>query len=181
MNTIMDIEQLKYPRGQMEVRSNPSAAEVEAWLRELESFPAQWRAALQDLSDEQLDTPYRPGGWTVRQLAHHVPDSHVQAYIRTNWTLTEERPTIKPYDQDAWSKLEYYRTAPIASSLDFVDLVHKRWLAILRALSPAQWKREYVHPEHNRSFALDELIQVYAWHSRHHLAHVTSLRQRNGW
>lgn len=183
MNTIVeqDFEQLKYPKGRLFSQPDPSPEQVEGWLRELEALPGAVRAAVAGLTDAQLDTPYRSGGWTVRQLAHHLPDSHMNAYMRTQWTLTEDRPTIKPYDQDAWAQLPYPNSAPIADSLDLLDATHRRWTSVLRLLSDDQWKREYFHPEDQKYFTLHHLLQVYAWHSRHHLAHIVNARQRNGW
>lgn len=183
MSTVLDsnLEQLKYPRGRLEFKPSPSPAEIEAWIGEVEALPAQLRAAVEGLSDAQLDTPYRPGGWTVRQLTHHIPDSHMHAYIRVMWTVTEPQPTIKAYDQDPWSNQEYHRTAPVENSLKLLEAVHRRLVAVLRTLSAEQWQRTFVHPEHQRSFSLEQLLQMYAWHSRHHLAHITGLRERNGW
>ena len=168
----LDLEQLKYPEGRLSSQPNPSPQQVEAWIRELEELPQRMRAAVAGLTDEQLDTPYRPGGWTIRQVVHHVPDSHMNAYIRTHWALTEDRPAIKPYDQDAWSALPYSKNAPIDTSLDLLEATHKRWTTVLRSLTPEQWQREYFHPEDQQYFTLHHLLQVYAWHSRHHLAHI---------
>ena len=149
-------------------------------VRDLEQLPAGMRAAVSGLSDAQLDTPYRPAGWTVRQLVHHVPDSHVNGYVRVKLALTEDAPVIKPYDEVAWSALPDSRL-PIAMALDLLDAIQARWVAIYRALSPAQFGRVYVHPEHGREVSLDRHLQHYAWHSRHHVAHITALRQREGW
>jgi hypothetical protein len=183
MSTVIDAEseKLKYPRGRLSLESNPPKQGLDAWIEEIAALPAQMRAAVKGLSDAQLDTPYRTGGWTVRQLVHHVPDSHMNAYLRTCWTLTEERPTIKPYDQDRWVELPFARTGPIAVPLDLLQALHDRWVPILRSLTPDQFRREYYHPEDARNFALTDLLQVYAWHSRHHLAHITTLRERMNW
>jgi hypothetical protein len=129
----------------------------------------------------QLDTPYRPGGWTVRQVVHHLPDSHLHAYTRIKLALTEEEPTIKPYEEARWAELPDARTGPIDPSLALLESLHQRWLLLLRQLRPSDFERRFRHPEHNRMFALDETIALYAWHGRHHVAHITSLRQRMGW
>ncbi len=176
-----DLEKLRYPAGKLSLEPNPSDQKMRAWIDEIAGLPKQFRAALSGLTDAQLDTVYRPGGWTVRQLAHHVPDSHMNAFIRVQWVLTEDRPTIKAYDQAAWCALPYYQTAPVANSLDLLEATHNRWVIVLRSLTPQQWQREYFHPEDQRWFKLSDLVQVYAWHSRHHLAHITGLRQRMGW
>jgi hypothetical protein len=183
MSTVSTQEQerLRYPTGRNSLQPNPSVQNIHGWINELAALPGQMRGAVAGLSDTQLDTPYRPDGWTVRQVVHHVPDSHLNAYIRTHWALTEERPTIKPYDQDAWTALPYSRTAPIADSLDLLEALHARWVVVWRSLTSEQWSREYFHPEDQRYFTLADLLQTYAWHSRHHLAHITELRRRNNW
>ncbi len=183
MSTVVtpDLEKLKYPVGRVAYESDPSSKSIAGWIQDLAVLPGQLRGATAGLTPAQLDTPYRPGGWTVRQVVHHVPDSHMNAYLRTHWTLTENKPTIKPYDQDVWAQLSYARTAPIDTSLDLLEALHARWVVVLRSLSPEQWLRPYHHPEDNRDFALSDLLQLYAWHARHHLAHITALRQRNGW
>jgi hypothetical protein len=142
-------------------------------------LPMRMRAAVAGLTDAQLETPYRPGGWTVRQVVHHVADSHLHAYIRLKFALTEEQPTIKPYDQDAWAALPDCRL-PIEASLALLDGVHARWAALYRSLAPEQFERVFHHPE-TGLVTVDGQLQLYAWHSRHHVAHITSLRAREGW
>jgi hypothetical protein len=149
-------------------------------IADIEQLPNTLRAAVHDLSDAQLDSPYRPGGWTVRQVVHHVADSHVNALIRLKLALTEDNPTIKPYDENAWAQLADMQL-PIDVSLTLIDQVHARWLAVLRALQPVQWQRTFVHPEHGKTMTLGYHAQNYGWHSRHHVAHITTLRQREGW
>lgn len=156
------------------------AAERAELIGQLASLPAEFRAAFAGLSNAQLDTPYRDGGWTLRQLAHHVPDSHLNAYTRTKLALTEDRPTIKPYDQEAWAGLPDART-DISVSLDLLSALHARWVALLRALSAEQWARTFIHPEYGRETTLDGLLASYAWHGRHHTAQVLALRRRQGW
>ena len=179
--TELDLEKLKYPRGRLQLVPSPATEQIETWIAEIAALPSQLRAAVQGLTDAQLDTPYRPDGWTVRQVVHHVPDSHMNAYIRTCLVLTEDKPTIKPYMQERWGELAFSRTGPIAVSLDLLAAVHNRWLPVLRTVTAQQWKREYYHPEDQKDFKLSDLLQVYAWHSRHHLAHITTLKDRSGW
>jgi hypothetical protein len=170
---------LRYPIGAFE--EVPTSDDVRAAaIRDLESLPARMRAAIAGLSDQQLDTPYRPGGWTVRQVVHHVPDSHINAYIRVKLALTEDRPVIKPYDEQAWAELPDSQL-PIDIALALLDATQARLVAAYRALLPAQFARVYVHPEQGRQVSLDRHLQVYSWHSRHHVAHITALRQREGW
>jgi uncharacterized damage-inducible protein DinB len=142
--------------------------------------PARMREAVAGLSDSQLDTPYRDGGWTARQVVHHVPDSHMNAYTRVKLALTEHEPTIRPYDEAAWAKLNDVRDTPIAVSLTLLETLHQRWDTILRAMTDADFERTLMHPEHG-VMTLDALVAMYAWHGRHHVAHITSLRERNGW
>jgi hypothetical protein len=170
---------LRYPIG--EFTEVPASDDVRAAaIRDLEELPAKMRAAVAGLSDAQIDTPYRPDGWTVRQLVHHVPDSHVNGYTRVKLALTEDAPVIKPYDEHAWAALPDSQL-PLDIALSLLDAIQARWVAVYRALSPIQFARGYVHPEHGRSVSLDRHLQHYAWHSRHHVAHITSLRQREGW
>ena len=132
------------------------------------------------LTSSQLDTPYRPGGWTVRQVVHHVPDSHLNSLVRFKWALTEDRPTIKAYDEKGWAALPDYQVIPIAHSLDLLESLHVRWVGLLRNLSWTQLQREFVHPE-SGPVSLAETIGAYAWHGQHHLAHIQHLIEREGW
>lgn len=143
--------------------------------------PSRMRDAVSGLDDKQLDTPYRDGGWTVRQVVHHVPDSHLNAYVRLKLALTEEEPTIKPYDESAWAKLEDSRITPVETSLTMLETLHDRWIRLLRTLDDADFMRTFRHPEHEGLFTLDGMVAMYEWHSRHHVAHITSLRERMGW
>ncbi|HEX9107013.1 MAG TPA: bacillithiol transferase BstA [Longimicrobiales bacterium] len=171
----------RYPIGRAEVVERLTGERRAELIRQIEEAPAALRAALTGLSDEQLDTPYREGGWTVRQLAHHVPDSHLNAYTRFRLALTENEPTIKPYSEKAWSELPDARTEPVEPSLRLLEALHQRWVPLLRAMTPEEWERGFVHPEHGRRMSLDQTLQIYAWHGRHHTAHVTRLRERQGW
>ncbi len=175
------LERLKYPVGRPDIPNIVSPDLFDGLIGVLEAFPAKLRAATEHLSDEQLDTPYRPGGWTVRQVVHHCPDSHVNAYIRFKLALTEDFPTIKPYLEDRCALLPDTQLTPVRVSLDLLDALHTRWTILLRALSPADWERGYVHPEVQRRFTLAQVLVMYAWHSRHHLAHVTELAKTKGW
>jgi len=150
------------------------------WIAELAAAPEEMRAAVAGLSEQQLDTPYRPDGWTVRQVVHHVPDSHMHSYIRFRWALTENAPTIKPYDEVLWAQLPDARSAPVEASLLLLDGLHRRWTALLRELTPADWDRTFFHPERG-IVSLESNLAMYAWHGRHHVAHITSLRERMGW
>lgn len=170
---------LRYPIGRAERRPALTTAERRAAIDALAAAPEALRTAVRGLSDEQLDTPYRPGGWTVRQLVHHVADSHLNAYTRFKLGLTETDPTIKPYDQDAWVALADSKL-PVAVSLDLLDAVHVRLVALLRATPDDAFSRTIQHPE-NGPMTLDQMLGVYSWHGRHHTAHITSLRERTGW
>lgn len=138
------------------------------------------RAAVAGLNDEQLDTPYRPGGWTVRQVVHHVPESHLNSYVRFKLAITEDEPTIKPYFEDRWAELDDARQAPIALSLDLLEALHGRWIWFLRSLKQADFQRTFRHPELG-IVSVDKNIALYAWHGEHHVAHITSMRKRMGW
>jgi len=149
-------------------------------LEALRALPGEFRAALSGLTDAQLDTPYREGGWTVRQVAHHVPDSHLNAYVRTRLALSEDAPVIRPYDQDAWAALPDV-AGDVTDSLDLLAALHSRWVRLLSALPPEGWARTFVHPEYGRVYTLDGMLASYAWHGRHHAAQVLGLRERRGW
>lgn len=174
------LETLRYPIGRFQAPELVTEADRKAWIRDLERLPALLRRAVEPLSTAQLDTPYRPGGWSVRQVVHHLADSHLNSFVRFKWALTEERPTIKPYDEAAWAELPDVAATPVAVSLDLLDALHARLVVLLKALGPAQLAREFLHPE-SGTVRLDRNIGLYAWHSRHHLAHVTGLAEREGW
>jgi uncharacterized damage-inducible protein DinB len=170
---------LSYPVGRLSYDDDVTAGKRTAWIRQIAETPGALRSAVSGLTEAQLDLPYRPGGWSVRQVVHHVPDSHLNAYIRFKWTLTEPNPTIKPYDQAAWATLADTRLTPIGVSLDLLDAVHRRWVVLLESLKEEDWARPLMHPE-NGPMTLDRLLQMYAWHGRHHVAHITELRKRDG-
>jgi len=170
---------LRYPIGPFNP-APPSDSMRRAAMADIAGLPQQMRSAVSGLTEAQLDTPYRPGGWTVRQVVHHVADSHMNAFIRLRLALTEDRPTIKPYDEKLWAELRDMRL-PVDPSLVILDGLHRRWSDLLSGLSDADYERTFVHPEHGRALTLDWLAQNYGWHSRHHVAHITALRTREGW
>jgi hypothetical protein len=174
-----ELDDLRYPIGRFSQPATSMAGIRAANIETLRQLPELLRAAVSGLSDAQLDTPYREGGWTVRQVVHHVADSHVNAYMRTKLALTEDWPTIKPYDEAAWAKLAD-SSLPVEISLEFVDALHGRWVALLESLSDEEFHKGYVHPERGRQ-SLATMLGLYDWHSRHHTAHITRLRARQGW
>jgi len=171
---------LSYPIGRFEYPESVTPEMRARWIGEIEAAPAQFRAAVQGLTERQLDTPYRPGGWTVRQVVHHLADSHLNAYVRFRLALTEDEPTIKPYDQSKWAELPDARTAPAEISLQLIDSLHQRWVLLLRSMSEADFARTFLHPERG-VMRLDTCLAMYAWHNRHHAAHIAGLRERMGW
>ena len=177
------LEQLRYPIGRMPpvLEARADARQREAWIRSIETLPARLRRAVKGFTREQWETPYRPGGWTVRQLVHHLPDSHLNAYIRFKLALTEDEPTVKPYDEAAWAELADTPTTAPEVSLALLEALHARWVALLRAMPDAAYERTFYHPEHQRSFTLEQVLAQYAWHSEHHLGHITALCEREGW
>jgi hypothetical protein len=171
---------LRYPIGKfkavMPVTHELRGAAIDA----LEGFPARIRDAVAGLSDAQLDTPYRPEGWTVRQVVHHVADSHMNGYLRMKLALTEDTPTIKPYDENAWAMLPDTKL-PVAVSLSLIDGIHRRWVSVINGMGIDPFSRSFIHPELGTEMTLDHQVQMYAWHSHHHLAHITELRRRERW
>ena len=173
------MDHLRYPIGRFERPGNVSAADIHSAINEIEALPAQLTAAVANWGDDRFDTPYRPEGWTVRQVLHHVADSHMTSYLRFKLALTEEEPTIKPYKEDGWAKLAD-AAAPVQPSLDLLSLLHQRWVLLLRSIPPDQWNRTFRHPERG-VMRLDTNLMLYAWHGKHHLAHITGLAERMGW
>ena len=171
---------LRYPIGRFKRPERLTEAERSLHIQEIAETPAFLNAAVAGLKAEQLDTPYRPGGWTVRQLVHHIPDSHMNSYMRFRLALTEDEPTIKPYDEARWAELADAKTSPIEPSLALLENLHKRWVILLRSLRPSEWDRSFRHPELG-PMRLDQNLALYGWHGRHHVAHITSLREREGW
>jgi len=168
----MTDNQLKYPIGLFD---NPSVITddlITEWISVLASFPQNIESETKHLNDEQLDKPYRPEGWSIRQVVHHCADSHMNSFIRIKLALTEENPTIKPYFEERWAELPDSGTMPISSSLKIIEGVHERWVALLQSLTNDQWKRTFIHPEHGKVFSIDAMTGFYAWHCQHHLAHI---------
>ena len=179
MTSKADAPDLRYPIGKRVPRSSHTAESRAAAIKVIAATPARLKKAVAGRTKKQLDTPYRPGGWTVRQVVHHVADSHMNAYVRTRLTLTEDNPPVKPYDESKWAELSDAKTMPIEGSLAIIEALHARWVHLLRALPPAQLARTMFHPEHGK-ISLDALLEIYAWHGPHHTAHVSELRRREG-
>ena len=170
----------RYPIGRFRLEGEITRDRRAGWISEVEALPSRFRDAVSGLSDEQLDTPYRPDGWTVRQLLHHVPDSHLHAYVRFKLALTEDVPLIKPYDEAAWAGLADSRL-PVDVSLQLLETLHRRWVALLESMSAGDFERRLDHPDWEKPLSLDFMLQLYAWHGPHHVAHVARLREREGW
>jgi uncharacterized damage-inducible protein DinB len=181
MTTTAQEIDLRYPVGKFDWDAATSEADRPRLVTEIAETPGALRSAVAGLSRDQLETRYRPGGWTVKQVVHHVPDSHLNAYTRFKLALTEDEPTIKPYDEAAWAELPDSQKVPIDVSLDLLDALHVRWVSLLRLMDAADFRRALRHPEHARVLTLDQMLALYAWHGRHHVAHITALRKREGW
>lgn len=172
---------LRYPIGKFHRPSAPLTPDERGeCIDAIAETPAHLSAAIAGLTPAQLDTPYRPGGWTVRQVVHHLPDSHMNSYVRFKLALTEDEPAIKTYDENLWAQLADSRDTPIETSLALLENLHKRWVLLLRSLKPQDWARRFQHPDWGRE-SVEFLLAQYAWHGRHHVAHITALRDRNGW
>lgn len=174
-------DDLRYPTGRFSFDSEVTPEKRAKSIAAIREAPAAFRSAVRGLNDAQLNTPYRPDGWTVRQVVHHVPESHMNAYTRFKLGITEDNPTITPYDEHAWASLPDVPREPIETSLALLDALHKRWVTLLETMKPEAFARTVVHPEYQRPLTLDYLLQMYAWHGRHHTAHITELRKRSGW
>lgn len=179
--TPTELERLRYPIGPYQPPAEITADTLQSWIDQLASHPAALRQLVGGLNEAQLDTPYRPGGWTIRQVVHHLPDSHLNSYIRMKWALTEDKPLIKAYKEALWAALPDGRQAGVQLSLDLLQALHARWVWWLRAMDPADWLRSYVHPETKQEVRLDRHLGLYAWHCEHHYAHIAQLMKRNGW
>ena len=170
----------RYPVGKCPTPVKQTPEQRRASIAVIAALPENLRSAVHGLNDAQVDTPYREGGWTVRQLVHHVADSHINAYVRGRRALTEDWPAVNAYDENLWANLADARTLPVEVSLHLLEPLHRRWVALFESLTEEQWQRGYVHSENGRQ-TLAEMLQAYAWHCRHHVAHVTELRKRMGW
>ena len=170
----------KFPIGKYEPQPF-SENQKEAWLNDIKFLPQSLEYSVLNLDAAQLNTPYRDGGWTVKEVVHHVADSHINAYCRFKLGLTENNPTIRPYEQDLWAQLSDTQNLPINISLTLLHALHARWYEILRNMGDADWNKTIVHPEHGKTFTLWHLLGMYAWHGKHHVAHVRNLREKMGW
>jgi hypothetical protein len=170
----------RYPIGKFNYEGPPSEEQRKKLIEDIAQTPAALRAAVNGLSPEQIETPYRDGGWTVRQVVHHVPESHMNAYIRFKLALTEDEPTIKPYEEDRWAKLSDVQSTPLEVSLSLLELLHDRWVRVLKSIRPEEWKRSFKHPQLG-VVPLEKNLCLYSWHGRHHVAHITELRKRMSW
>lgn len=171
---------LRYPVGRFQIPAECTPADRTMWIEELEALPRRLREKVAGLNESQLDTPYRPGGWTVRQVVHHLPDSHINGYARFRLALTEDAPVTKRYDETQWAELPDARLGPVEPSLQFLDGMHARWVLLLRSLTDQQFKNTFNMPGRG-ALTLDRALALYAWHSRHHLAHIQRLRERMSW
>ena len=170
----------RYPIGKFTYDGPPNNQQRQELIDDIEQTPTALRAAVSGLSPQQIETPYREGGWTVRQVVHHLPDSHMNAFIRFKLALTEDEPTIKPYEQQLWADLPDIKATPVETSLALLEALHIRFVCLLRGLNPQDWKRTFRHPELG-IMPLEKNLALYSWHGRHHVAHITELRKRMGW
>jgi len=175
------LDKLRYPIGKFRFPDNRTSENLKEWIRILEDFPQDLESLVKNLSQEQLDTSYRPKGWTVRQVVHHIADSHHHSYTRFKWSLTEEKPLIKAYQEKDWANLFDSKTAPIGLSLDYLKVLHAKMVFLLKGLSPEELQRSYLHPEDNSTVTVEENIAKYAWHGRHHYSHIENLIKKEGW
>ncbi len=174
------MEDIRYPIGKFAAQENYSPEDITGFIKRIEDLPAKLEKAVQNLNDEQLDTPYREAGWSVRQVVHHVADSHMHAYIRTKWVLTENEPIIKAYLEKSWAETAETKSHP-DSSIAFLKALHAKWVILLRSISSSDLDRFFVHPETKRQVTLKTLMGMYAWHGEHHLAHITNLKKLKSW
>ncbi len=174
-------EKLRYPIGAFIYPDAVTEDELQKYISDIEILPENLRALVSNFSDSQLETPYRKNGWTVKQVVHHLADSHMNAFIRFKLALTEDMPAIKPYFEDKWAELGDYKSTPVTVSLDLLDSLHKRWVNLLRSMSKKDFEKIFFHPEHGKEFSLDEITAMYSWHGRHHYAHIDELRKRMKW
>ena len=179
--TDSEFQKLRYPIGHFSSPDVITDNLLHQWITTLEQFPSRLQELVINLSQEQLETPYRPGGWTVKQLVHHVADSHHHSYIRFKWALTEDKPVIKYYYEQLWAELDDYKTAPIGLSLNHLSAVHAKLVYLLKSMTEEQFSRSFIHPEHEEEVGLKKNVGIYAWHCNHHYAHIKNLLDRKGW
>ena len=177
----MTLEHLKYPIGKFDKPTEITKDILKKWISDISTFHKRLLIEVTNLTDEQLDTPYRPDGWTIRQVIHHCADSHMNSLTRLKLALTEDQPTIKPYFEERWAELIDTKSMPIQPSLKMIEGIHERWTVLLNNLTDEQYGRIFIHPEHGKTYRVDENIGVYAWHCNHHLAHITETKKRNNW
>lgn len=175
------MEDLKYPIGRFQAPSKISDLQLKSYINDIRFLPSLVEIAVQTLDAPQLATPYRPGGWTVTQVVHHLADSHMNAYTRFKLALTEDNPVIKPYDEAAWAELPDVTSTPINISLTLLHALHTRWVSLMDKMTPEQWERVFTHPAHGATFFLRQVAGTYSWHGKHHLAHIEKLKERNNW
>ncbi len=178
--TNQELNELKYPIGEFQMPKQVTESTYRQWIEDIETLPAKLKGTVEGMTDEQLNTPYRPEGWTVKQLVHHIADSHLNSFIRFKWTMTEDKPTIKAYYEDRWATLADY-TAPVAVSLQLLEALHHRWMILIKSLKEQDLALSLIHPEGFREIQLLEMVGLYAWHSNHHLAHIQRLVMRMEW
>jgi hypothetical protein len=181
MQDELTLEVLRYPIGPYQPPAAFDAGALPDYISAIEALPQWLDIIIENLDAHQLDTPYRPGGWTMVQTIHHLADSHMHAFIRLKLALTEEMPTIKPYNEALWAKTSEIESVPVNVSITLLHALHRRWSALLKALTSEQWMRGYYHPEHARAFPVWEMTAMYAWHSRHHMEQLRRLKERMGW
>lgn len=176
-----ELDKLRFPIGDYKKPSKITSQDISKWIDDIERFPLRLVNEVKHLTEDQLNITYRPEGWTIKQVIHHCADSHINSIVRFKLTLTEDKPIIKPYFEDRWAELSDVKHAPIDSSIKLLEGLHLRWATLLKHLTKSELKKTFVHPEHGREFSIEETIGVYAWHCNHHLAHITSLKERKGW
>ena len=177
----MAIEKLKFPIGKLKMPGEITVETISTYIQDIADFPERLKGEVIYLRDPELDTPYRPGGWTIRQVVHHCADSHMNSLIRFKLALTENKPVIKPYFEDRWAELSDSKIMSILPSLEILAGIHQRWVHLLQGLTNQQWKSTFIHPEQGREYRLDESLGLYAWHCNHHLAHIINLKRAKGW
>jgi hypothetical protein len=175
------IEKLKYPIGKYKAPEVISENQISDWIAQINDLPSKLRAAVSGLTDVQLNTPYRKEGWTLRQVVHHIPDSHMNGYIRFKVAITEENPVIRPYYENRWAECDEAKNADVNISIDLLESLHRRWVLFLRSLKYKDFEHSYIHPENKSTYILKEATGLYAWHGEHHLHHILSTRERNNW
>lgn len=177
----MDLEQLKYPIGKFKMPADFTSESINSFISDIEDFPLLLRKEVEALNDDQLDTPYRPEGWTIRQVVNHCADSHMNSLSRFKLALTEENPTIKPYFEERWAELADSKTMPVAAALNMIEGLHIRWVVLLKSMNAADFAKTFFHPESKRTWQLNQTLALYAWHCKHHLAHITTLKNSRNW